>query len=108
VQRPVSRILQIAVSGEQQPRETPRLNPRPPNTTIPPQVPIPDHLDIFHLHQEAEPSDMSALQAVIDHIKKELASLHKQVGGLGGLGRGPFGEGGGVGGRVCRRWPASS
>ncbi|KIY98269.1 ATP-binding cassette, sub-family F, member 2 [Monoraphidium neglectum] len=42
------------------------------------EVPIPDHLDIYHLHQEAEPSDMTALEAVIDHIKKELANLQKQ------------------------------
>ncbi|GBF96634.1 flagellar associated protein [Raphidocelis subcapitata] len=43
------------------------------------EVPIPDHLDIYHLHQEAEPSEMSALEAVIDHIRKELANLHKQA-----------------------------
>ena len=42
------------------------------------EVPIPEHLDIYHLDQEAEPSDMSALEAVIDHIKKELEHLHKQ------------------------------
>lgn len=42
------------------------------------EVPIPDHLDIYHLNQEAEPSDMSALEAVIDHIKKELEDLHRR------------------------------
>ncbi|KAG2498702.1 hypothetical protein HYH03_003442 [Edaphochlamys debaryana] len=39
------------------------------------EVPIPDHLDIYHLDQEAEPSERTALQAVIDHIQAELARL---------------------------------
>eukprot|EP00878_Enallax_costatus_P000419 GHUV01000509.1.p1 GENE.GHUV01000509.1~~GHUV01000509.1.p1 ORF type:complete len:618 (+),score=174.18 GHUV01000509.1:250-2103(+) len=42
------------------------------------EVPIPDHLDMYHLHQEAEPSEMTALEAVIDHIKKEMERLHAQ------------------------------
>ncbi|GIL89573.1 hypothetical protein Vretimale_1869 [Volvox reticuliferus] len=40
------------------------------------EVPIPDHLDIYHLDQEAEPSERTALQAVIDHIQAELTRLH--------------------------------
>lgn len=40
------------------------------------QVPIPDHMDIYHLHQEAEPSDRTALQAVVDHIEAEMARLN--------------------------------
>ena len=40
------------------------------------QVPIPDHMDIYHLHQEAEPSDRTALQAVVDHIEAEVARLN--------------------------------
>lgn len=40
------------------------------------EVPIPDHLDIYHLDQEAEPSERTALQAVIDHIQAELERLH--------------------------------
>lgn len=40
-----------------------------------PQVPIPDHLDIYHLDSEAEPSDRTALEAVVDHIKAELERL---------------------------------
>jgi hypothetical protein len=68
-------------------RATDRPTDRP--NLPPPQVPIPDHLDIFHLHQEAEPSDMSALEAVIDHIRKELANLHKQVGACRTRGAGP-------------------
>ncbi|WIA10679.1 hypothetical protein OEZ85_010859 [Tetradesmus obliquus] len=42
------------------------------------EVPIPDHLDIYHLHQEAEPSDRTALEAVIDHIREEMERLHAQ------------------------------
>ena len=40
------------------------------------QVPIPEHMDIYHLHQEAEPSDRTALQAVVDHIEAEVARLN--------------------------------
>jgi ATP-binding cassette subfamily F protein 2 len=43
------------------------------------EVPIPDHLDMYHLHQEAEPSDRTALEAVIDHIREEMERLHAQV-----------------------------
>jgi ATP-binding cassette subfamily F protein 2 len=42
------------------------------------EVPIPDHLDMYHLHQEAEPSEMNALEAVVDHVKKEMERLHAQ------------------------------
>jgi hypothetical protein len=51
---------------------------------------------MYHLHQEAEPSEMTALEAVIDHIKKEMDRLHAQVcveGGLGGRGGGRRGGG---------------
>ncbi|BDA49259.1 probable ATP-binding cassette sub-family F member 2 [Coccomyxa sp. Obi] len=40
------------------------------------EVPIPDHMDLYHLHQEAEPSDRTALQAVVDHIEAEVARLN--------------------------------
>lgn len=40
------------------------------------EVPIPSHLDIYLLDQEAEPSERTALQAVIDHIQAELDKLH--------------------------------
>ena len=33
-------------------------------------------MDIYHLHQEAEPSDRTALQAVVDHIEAEVARLN--------------------------------
>ena len=39
-------------------------------------MPIPDHIDLYHLHQEAEPSDRTALQSVVDHIEAEIARLN--------------------------------
>jgi ATP-binding cassette subfamily F protein 2 len=33
-------------------------------------------MDLYHLHQEAEPSDRTALQAVVDHIEAEVARLN--------------------------------
>jgi ATP-binding cassette subfamily F protein 2 len=41
------------------------------------QVPIPEHMDLYHLHDEAEPSDMSALDAVVDWIREELKKLEE-------------------------------
>ncbi len=32
-------------------------------------------MDLYHLHQEAEPSDRTALQSVVDHIEAEVARL---------------------------------
>ncbi|GAQ87542.1 abc transporter [Klebsormidium nitens] len=40
------------------------------------EVPIPDHMDLYHLHEEAEPSDRTALEAVVDHIKEEVRRLN--------------------------------
>ena len=34
---------------------------------------------MYHLHQEAEPSDRTALEAVVDHVKEEIERLNKQV-----------------------------
>jgi len=42
------------------------------------EVPIPEHMDMYHLHQEAEPSDRTALEAVVDHVKEEIERLNKQ------------------------------
>ncbi|KAF7730249.1 hypothetical protein EC973_002492 [Apophysomyces ossiformis] len=42
-------------------------------------IEIPDHIDTYLLNQEAEPSDMNAVDAVIDHAQKEVARLEKQV-----------------------------
>lgn len=42
------------------------------------QVPIPMHMDLYHLKEEAEPSDRTALEAVVDHIKEEMARLNAE------------------------------
>jgi len=39
------------------------------------ELPIPDHIDIFHLDEEAEPSDRTALQAVVDVVQKQVETL---------------------------------
>jgi hypothetical protein len=36
-------------------------------------------MDIYHLHEEAQPSDRTALQAVVDHIVEEVARLEKKA-----------------------------
>mmetsp|Transcript_28546 Transcript_28546/g.90974 ORF Transcript_28546/g.90974 Transcript_28546/m.90974 type:complete len:613 (-) Transcript_28546:48-1886(-) len=41
------------------------------------EVPIPDHVDIYHLQEEAEPTDRNALESVVDWIKDEIARLEK-------------------------------
>ena len=48
------------------------------------EVPIPEHVDIFLLNQEAEPSEMTAIEAVIDEVVKEqkrLEALAEEVSG---------------------------
>jgi hypothetical protein len=55
------------------------------------EVPIPDHMEMYHLHQEAEPSDRTALEAVIDHIRDEISRLNKQVGAARARGWGRVG-----------------
>ncbi|KAL7314318.1 ABC transporter ATP-binding protein arb1 [Mucor circinelloides] len=42
-------------------------------------IEIPDHIDIYLLNQEAEPSDQNAVEAVIASAQKEVARLEKQV-----------------------------
>ncbi|KAG2223357.1 hypothetical protein INT45_002852 [Circinella minor] len=42
-------------------------------------IEIPPHIDTYLLNQEAEPSDMNAVEAVIDHARNEVARLEKQV-----------------------------
>ncbi|ORY93130.1 P-loop containing nucleoside triphosphate hydrolase protein [Syncephalastrum racemosum] len=42
-------------------------------------IEIPDHIDTYLLNQEAEPSDMNAIEAVIEHAKSEVARFEKQV-----------------------------
>jgi ATP-binding cassette subfamily F protein 2 len=41
------------------------------------EVPIPEHIDIWHLSTEARPSDRSAIQCVIDVVEKEQHRLEK-------------------------------
>eukprot|EP00931_Biecheleriopsis_adriatica_P057648 TRINITY_DN34215_c0_g1_i1.p1 TRINITY_DN34215_c0_g1~~TRINITY_DN34215_c0_g1_i1.p1 ORF type:complete len:619 (-),score=146.31 TRINITY_DN34215_c0_g1_i1:18-1823(-) len=39
------------------------------------EVPLPSHLDVFHLHEEAPPTEQSAVEAVIAHITEEAERL---------------------------------
>ena len=39
------------------------------------EVPIPDHMDLYHLCEEAAPTDRTALETVVDYIKDEVARL---------------------------------
>ena len=39
------------------------------------EIPIPDHVDLYHLHAEAEPTDRTAVEAVVDHVTEEIARL---------------------------------
>ncbi|KAG1676835.1 hypothetical protein FOA52_010344 [Chlamydomonas sp. UWO 241] len=41
------------------------------------EVPIPDHMDLYHLDCEAEPSDRTALESVVDHLRNEMERLEK-------------------------------
>ncbi|XP_019177690.1 PREDICTED: ABC transporter F family member 1 [Ipomoea nil] len=47
------------------------------------ELPIPDHMDIYHLSREIEASDMSSLQAVIS-CDEERLKLEKEVEALAG------------------------
>ncbi len=50
------------------------MTPRDP---APRQVPIPEHMDLYHLHQEAEPSDRTALEAVV--VRAQLRLQHRAL-----------------------------
>jgi len=39
------------------------------------EVPLPEHIDVFHLHEEAPASELSGVEAVIQHIVDEAARL---------------------------------
>ena len=41
------------------------------------EVPVPVHIDVYHLREEAEPSERTALEAVVDHIKIEVNRLQR-------------------------------
>lgn len=44
------------------------------------EVPIPEHIDMYHLTHECEPTDRSAIQQVIDHVEAEIIKLEKTSG----------------------------
>jgi ATP-binding cassette subfamily F protein 2 len=39
------------------------------------EIPVPEHVDLYHLHAEAEPTERTALEAVIDHVTDEILRL---------------------------------
>ena len=39
------------------------------------ELPIPDHIDIYHLDEEAEPSDRCAIDAVVDVVRSQVEKL---------------------------------
>ena len=41
------------------------------------EVPIPEHVDLYHLHEEAAPTDRTALESVVDHVKAEVKRLEE-------------------------------
>mmetsp|Transcript_22140 Transcript_22140/g.55558 ORF Transcript_22140/g.55558 Transcript_22140/m.55558 type:complete len:601 (+) Transcript_22140:89-1891(+) len=43
------------------------------------ELPIPSHVDIYHLHREAEPTDMSALEIVVKEVEKEIQRLEAEA-----------------------------
>merc|ERR1719480_72412 len=43
------------------------------------ELPVPDHIDIWHVHREADPSDSTALQSVIDVALKEYERIEALI-----------------------------
>ncbi len=41
------------------------------------EVPIPDHLDLYHLSEEVAPTERTALETVVDYIKDEITRLNR-------------------------------
>jgi len=41
------------------------------------EVPIPNHIDMYHLTHECEPTDRTAIQQVIDHVEEEIKKLNE-------------------------------
>jgi ATP-binding cassette subfamily F protein 2 len=39
------------------------------------EVPLPKHIDVFHLHEEAPPTEQTGVEAIIAHIVEEAAKL---------------------------------
>jgi len=38
-------------------------------------LPVPDHIDMYHLHEEAPATDQTGVEAVIAHVKEEVTKL---------------------------------
>eukprot|EP00915_Cephaloidophora_sp_WS-2016_P001519 GHVH01002131.1.p1 GENE.GHVH01002131.1~~GHVH01002131.1.p1 ORF type:complete len:605 (+),score=100.61 GHVH01002131.1:225-2039(+) len=43
------------------------------------EVPMPEEYEVFHLSQEAPPSEMDALACVVNHVKEKLHALEKSL-----------------------------
>jgi ATP-binding cassette subfamily F protein 2 len=43
------------------------------------EVPIPDHIDVYLLKEEAEPSDMNALDYILAEAKKKVEALEAEI-----------------------------
>lgn len=43
------------------------------------ELPIPDHIDIWHVHEEAQPTETTALNAVVDVAQKEVERLEELI-----------------------------
>jgi len=50
------------------------------------QVPIPQHIDIYHLSGEVEGSEKTALEAVLENLEHEIKRLEKEADELVGAG----------------------
>jgi ATP-binding cassette subfamily F protein 2 len=49
------------------------------------QVPVPAHIDIYHLSGEVEASEKTALEAVLENLEIEIKRLEKEAEGLVGV-----------------------
>ena len=43
------------------------------------ELPIPEHIDIYHLDTEAKPSDTTAMEAVVNIVKDKIKHLEKEM-----------------------------
>ena len=39
------------------------------------EVPLPEHVSVYHLHEEAPPTELSGVEAVIEHVRAEVEML---------------------------------
>ena len=42
------------------------------------EVPVPEHINIWHHHKESDPSDRTAMESVIDVVREEWERLEKE------------------------------